>query len=285
MSDRIAIVIHGRIAGDPAGRRGHPGRPGAAPPKHLHQPSPSVAADTLKVLPHEALHARPIRRRRSSRCCSSSSSSRVDAPRTSWPPTTSRTSRCRPPSLSIVAIGSTVVILTGGIDLSPGSVIALLTMVLASLLKLAGLEPLDRDPGRAALSARCSARSTASSSPTCASPSFIATLAALSAFRGLALMFGSGTPDLLAVPELESHLLRRQILGIPLPLVYVVVLYAVAVRDPEPHHVRAGDLRDRRQRGGGPAVRASGSSGSGCCAFVIAGACAGASARCCWRPG
>ena len=37
--------------------------------------------------------------------------------------------------VSLVGIGSTLVIITGGIDLSPGSAIALLTMVLASLLK------------------------------------------------------------------------------------------------------------------------------------------------------
>jgi len=37
--------------------------------------------------------------------------------------------------LSIVALGATVVILTGGIDLSPGSMIAYLTMVLAVMIK------------------------------------------------------------------------------------------------------------------------------------------------------
>ena len=41
--------------------------------------------------------------------------------------------------LSIVAIGSTVVILAGGIDLSPGSMIAVLTMTLAVLVKLNGI--------------------------------------------------------------------------------------------------------------------------------------------------
>ena len=33
--------------------------------------------------------------------------------------------------VSIMAIGSTIVILTGGIDLSPGSMVALLTMLMA----------------------------------------------------------------------------------------------------------------------------------------------------------
>src|SRR5919206_156827 len=40
--------------------------------------------------------------------------------------------------LALVAIGSTVVIIVGGIDLSPGSAIALLTMLLAMMLKFWG---------------------------------------------------------------------------------------------------------------------------------------------------
>ena len=66
--------------------------------------------------------------------------------------------------LSIVAIGSTVVILTGGIDLSPGSMIALITMVLASLIKLDGWSLVVAIPARCS-AAPCSARSTGSSSP------------------------------------------------------------------------------------------------------------------------
>src|SRR5574340_1241806 len=37
--------------------------------------------------------------------------------------------------IAIMAIGSTVVILTGGIDLSPGSMMALLTMLMAIFVK------------------------------------------------------------------------------------------------------------------------------------------------------
>ena len=42
--------------------------------------------------------------------------------------------------VALVAIGSTIVIIVGGIDLSPGSMIALLTMLLASMLKFWGVE-------------------------------------------------------------------------------------------------------------------------------------------------
>ncbi len=41
--------------------------------------------------------------------------------------------------VSIMSVGATFVILTGGIDLSPGSAMCLLTMILASTVKLQGL--------------------------------------------------------------------------------------------------------------------------------------------------
>jgi ribose transport system permease protein len=129
--------------------------------------------------------------------------------------------------LSIVAIGSTVVILTGGIDLSPGSMIALITMVLASLIKLDGWSLAIAIP--AAL--LCGALLGAVNGFFVAYlkiPSFIVTLAALSVFKGIALTIGGGTPIVSLSPNLEA-IFYGQILGIPLPFVYVVVLYAVAV--------------------------------------------------------
>ncbi len=44
--------------------------------------------------------------------------------------------------VSIMSVGATFVILTGGIDLSPGSAMCLLTMILASTVKLQGLPTL-----------------------------------------------------------------------------------------------------------------------------------------------
>lgn len=129
--------------------------------------------------------------------------------------------------LSIVAIGSTVVILTGGIDLSPGSMIALLTMVLASLIKLDGWSLLIAIP--AALV--CGALLGAVNGFFVAYlriPSFIVTLAALSIFKGIALTIGGGTPIVSLSPNLEA-IFYGQLLGIPLPFIYVVVLYGLAV--------------------------------------------------------
>jgi ribose transport system permease protein len=129
--------------------------------------------------------------------------------------------------LSIVAIGSTVVILTGGIDLSPGAMIGLLTMVLASLLKLQGWSLLIAIPAVLL----CGALLGAVNGFFVAYvriPSFIVTLAALSAFTGLALTVGGGTPLVSLSPELQE-IFYGQLFGIPLPLIYVVGLYAVAI--------------------------------------------------------
>ena len=41
--------------------------------------------------------------------------------------------------VALIAIGSTIVIFTGGIDLSSGSMVALLTMILAVLIRDGGL--------------------------------------------------------------------------------------------------------------------------------------------------
>ena len=129
--------------------------------------------------------------------------------------------------LSIVAIGSTVVILTGGIDLSPGSMIALLTMLLASLMKLDGwslvFAILAVLAGGAALGAI-----NGFFVAYLKIPAFIVTLAALSAFKGLALTIGGGTPIFSLSPSLEA-IFYGQVFGIPLPFLYVLVLYAIAI--------------------------------------------------------
>ena len=128
--------------------------------------------------------------------------------------------------VSIVAIGSTVVIITGGIDLSPGSAIALLTMLFAILARnlqvplflaipvvmVLGLV-LGLVNGVLVAYLRI--------------PSFITTLATLSAFRGVAFMFNNGSP-IFSVSESIEIIFYGKIAGIPLPLFYVVALYALA---------------------------------------------------------
>jgi ribose transport system permease protein len=94
---------------------------------------------------------------------------------------------------ALVAIGSTIVIFAGGIDLSPGSAIALLTMVFAVMVKVAGVPfPLGI---LATLVLGCALGAINGAVTAYARiPSFITTLAALSAFKGLAFTLNNGSP-------------------------------------------------------------------------------------------
>ena len=128
--------------------------------------------------------------------------------------------------VSLVAVGATIVILTGGIDLSPGSAIALLSMMLALQLKYfelplpaAILAILLMGGGLGALNGVLIAYLRI--------PSFIATLAAFSAFRGLAFIPTDGAP-IFAVSADLSKVFYGKLLGVPLPFYYVVLAYSVA---------------------------------------------------------
>ena len=87
-------------------------------------------------------------------------------------------------------------------------------------------------------------------------PPFIATLAMLSVGRGLSLVISQGSP--IAFPDSVSHL--GDTLGgwLPVPVLVMVVMGADRRVHPRPHLHRPLDVRDRRQRGGGPAVRPAG---------------------------
>ncbi|WP_417837720.1 ABC transporter permease, partial [Thalassospira tepidiphila] len=127
--------------------------------------------------------------------------------------------------LSIVAIGSTIVIITGGIVLSPGSMIAFLTMSLAVFIKTYGLDLWLAIPltlfigcGLGMINGFLVAY--------VGIPAFIVTLAGLSAFKGLALTLNGGTPAF-SLSEGLGQVFYGTFLGLPLPLYYVVVIYSV----------------------------------------------------------
>ncbi len=128
--------------------------------------------------------------------------------------------------VAIVAVGATIVILAGGIDLSPGSAIALITMVFALSVKNWGV-PLPAAIVLALLLGTALGALNGVLTAYLRIPSFITTLAALSAFRGVAFMFNNGSPVFQVSPLLES-IFYGSFLGIPLPLFYVCVLYAAA---------------------------------------------------------
>jgi ribose transport system permease protein len=127
--------------------------------------------------------------------------------------------------LSIVAIGSTIVIITGGIDLSPGSMIAFLTMCIAVLVKFQGIDlwlaiALTMVVGclLGVLNGLLVAY--------VGIPSFIVTLAGLSAYKGLALTVNGGTPVFSLSSQL-GEVFYGTFLGLPLPFYYVVGSYAL----------------------------------------------------------
>lgn len=128
--------------------------------------------------------------------------------------------------VALVGIGSTLVIFSGGIDLSPGSAIALLTMVFAVMVKLMGIDFWLALALTFALGAMLGAVN-GFVTAYLRIPSFITTLAALSAFKGLAFLFNSGSPVFQVSPLLEPIFYGR-VLGLPLPLVYVALAFAAA---------------------------------------------------------
>lgn len=128
--------------------------------------------------------------------------------------------------VAIVAIGSTFVILIGGIDLSPGSAMALLTMIFAMSVKFQGI-PL---PLAILLTIMLGAALGAFNGFLTAYlriPAFITTLAALSAFRGMAFLFNNGSP-VFSVHDALEGIFYGSFLGLPLPLYYLVILYGAA---------------------------------------------------------
>jgi ribose transport system permease protein len=128
--------------------------------------------------------------------------------------------------LSILALGSTAVIITGGIDLSVGSVLALcgavlgwtfvhlgLPMPLAIALALAVAALVGLVNGTLVTAGRL--------------PPFIATLATLSAARGLALVITGGRP-ISGFPEWFRAMGTLDLLGVvPVSVIAVVILYAL----------------------------------------------------------
>jgi ribose transport system permease protein len=128
--------------------------------------------------------------------------------------------------VALVAIGSTFVIIAGGIDLSAGSMIALLTMILAVVVKH-GHCPLWLGVAMLIVLGGLIGAVNGIVSSYLRIPSFVTTLAGLIAFRGAALLFNSGSPIFSVSPDLGS-LFYGKFLGIPLPFCYIVVLFGAA---------------------------------------------------------
>ncbi len=128
--------------------------------------------------------------------------------------------------VALIAIGSTIVIFAAGIDLSSGSMVALLTMILAQMLKFMAI-PLVLALPLILLAGGLLGLFLGLITAYGRIPSFITTLAALIAFRGLALTFNNGSPIFSLDPALEP-IFYGKLAGIPLPFFYLVFFYALA---------------------------------------------------------
>jgi putative xylitol transport system permease protein len=134
----------------------------------------------------------------------------------------------------ILAIGMTFVILTRGIDLSVGSVVAFAGLVAASLATTASTGMVGNGPYPAllaiaagvAVGMACGAVSGVIVSRFHV-PAFVATLGMLSAARGLALIYSGGRP----IPSLTEEFRwigTGSIWGIPVPIFLLIGTFAVA---------------------------------------------------------
>ena len=136
--------------------------------------------------------------------------------------------------IAILAVGMTMVIITGGIDLSVGSLIALAAVVTASLIGLMGGEGAGAGVmvlASLATMALCGLVGAFSGLMVTRFkvPPFIATLAVMQVASGLAYIISAGRP-VYRVPESFVLLGRgaEPLLGIPYAVLLMVALYAVS---------------------------------------------------------
>jgi ribose transport system permease protein len=127
--------------------------------------------------------------------------------------------------IGIIAVGMTFVIITGGIDLSVGSIVALSGVAMATSLHAGAELPLAMLVGLGTGTA-CGAMNGLLITIG-RLPPFIATLGMMSVARGVALMITDGRP-ISGFPEALRVLATGEVLGIPAPVVIMLVIYGLA---------------------------------------------------------
>ena len=128
--------------------------------------------------------------------------------------------------IAIVGIGVTIVIITTGIDLASGSVIALVSVITASLAhpdQFPVIVPVAVGLASGALTGTISGMLVAVGKI----PAFIATLGMMIAARGLALIYSDGRP-ISDFSEAFDFIGRGHLLGVPFPIV-VMGITAIVV--------------------------------------------------------
>lgn len=127
--------------------------------------------------------------------------------------------------VAIISIGMTVVIMSGGIDLSVGSIVGLSGTLLAAAMVQASLGPLV-----GTLVALAAGTSIGLLNGVLVAylrvPPIVATLATLSIARGIALTYTNGTP-LSGIAESYSFLGRGTLGPVPVSVIGMLLLYAI----------------------------------------------------------
>lgn len=128
--------------------------------------------------------------------------------------------------ISVIAIGASIVILTGGIDLSVGSIVGFIGIFGGLMLK-AGT-PL----WIVVLVCMLAGAAFGTVNGTLVSygkvPAFIVTLGTMQIARGLALLINLGKP-ISSFPKSLSLIMNYKILGAPISIFYVFILYAIMI--------------------------------------------------------
>jgi ribose transport system permease protein len=126
---------------------------------------------------------------------------------------------------AVIAVGLTFVIISGGIDLSVGSLVAFSGVVLASLLQHGVPVPLAM--AGSLLAGLACGLITGLLITLGRLPPFIATLGMMSVARGGALLFTDGRP-ISGFSDSFRWLATGEILFVPVPVVLMVIVYVVA---------------------------------------------------------
>ena len=126
----------------------------------------------------------------------------------------------------IVGCGMTFVILTGGIDLSVGSTLALSSAIMASLIK-GGMDPIMGIVVAAIIGLILGTINGVVISYGKVAP-FIATLATMTIFRGLTLVYTDGNPISSLTDNQLFHMFGQgYFAGIPVPAVVMLLMFAL----------------------------------------------------------
>ncbi|QTQ13986.1 ABC transporter permease [Treponema parvum] len=128
---------------------------------------------------------------------------------------------------SIIAIGASLVIITGGIDLSVGSIVGFVGILGGLLIK--NQTPLFASVLLCIIAGALLGLANGILVSYGKVPSFIVTLGTMQAVRGLALLINGGQPVSAFPPGLEKIMCTKLFSAIPIAIVYVLISYALMV--------------------------------------------------------